>query len=214
MLSSPLLTSLAMIRCVPVVVIDDADRATGVADALVKGRIPCAEITFRTDAAEGAIRAMASRTDILIGAGTVITPDQVDRAVGAGAKFVVSPGFDPAVAIRARELGVEYLPGIATATELQAALSFGLEAVKFFPAKQLGGPGMIEALTAPFPEAHFLPSGGITAESAQAYLAIPAVFAISGSWMVPRDLIHREAFQEIERITAMTSARLQPGSGA
>jgi 2-dehydro-3-deoxyphosphogluconate aldolase/(4S)-4-hydroxy-2-oxoglutarate aldolase len=175
--------------------------------------IPCAEITFRTDAAEHAIRTMASRTDILIGAGTVVSTGQVDRAVDVGAKFIVSPGFDPAVAARARELDVEYMPGIATATELQAALSFGLEAVKFFPAKQLGGPGMIEALAAPFPEAHFLPSGGITAESAQEYLAIPAVFAISGSWMVPRDLIHRGAFQEMERITAMTSARLQ-GDGA
>lgn len=206
--ATPVLAQLAAVRVVPVVVLDDASCAPRLADALVSGGIPCAEFTFRTSAGERALRALAERTDILIGAGTVLTAEQVDRAVDAGARFIVSPGLDRKVVERARELAVPVLPGIATATELQAAVDLGLDAVKLFPAEQLGGLRMIRALAAPFPRMRFMPSGGITMRNAAGYLAHPSVLAVGGSWMVPRDLIENRRFDEIERRTVRTARRL------
>jgi 2-dehydro-3-deoxyphosphogluconate aldolase/(4S)-4-hydroxy-2-oxoglutarate aldolase len=201
---------------VPVVVLDDERSAEPLADALTKGGITCAEITFRTAAAPAAIRRIAARPDFLVGAGTVITTDQVDAAVDAGARFIVSPGLDLEVVARARALGVTVLPGIATPSELQAAVRAGLSAVKVFPVEQLGGLGFIDALSAPFPEVQFLPSGGIRPDTARTYLDHPAVFAIGASWMVSRADIAGGRFDLIARASraAVTALALdEAGAG-
>jgi 2-dehydro-3-deoxyphosphogluconate aldolase/(4S)-4-hydroxy-2-oxoglutarate aldolase len=184
---------------VPVIVIDDAAQAVDLVGALLGGGIACAEITFRTTAAVDAIRATSSIAGFTVGAGTVLTTDDVDRAADAGARFVVSPGFAQDVVERSLERGLEVLPGVATATEVMRAARIGISRVKFFPAAQLGGPAAIAALSGPFPDSTFLPSGGVTAENASDYLAVPAVFAVSGSWMATRALIADGAFTEIER---------------
>ena len=181
------LTALRAARLVPVVVLDDAADADALAGALVEGGLPVAEVTFRTAAAQDSIRAMAARGDILVGAGTVLTPEQVDQAVAAGARFVVSPGLSRAVVERCGEHGVLALPGAVTATEVQAALELGLSTVKFFPAGTSGGPGAIKALAAPFGGVAFVPTGGVGPGNLADYLAVPAVAAVGGSWMVPRD---------------------------
>jgi 2-dehydro-3-deoxyphosphogluconate aldolase / (4S)-4-hydroxy-2-oxoglutarate aldolase len=172
---------------VPVVVLDDDRQAEPLADALAASGISTVEITLRTAAGLAALGRIADRTDLVVGAGTVLNARQVDAAVDAGARFIVSPGFDAEVVARARELGVEVLPGIATPSELQSAVNAGLSAVKLFPAAQLGGVGMIDALTGPFPDIRFFPSGGITTATARSYLDHPAVFAIGVSWLVSRD---------------------------
>ncbi len=189
-------------RLVPVVVLDDAAHADALAGALVAGGLPVAEVTFRTDAAADAIRAMADRGDILDGAGTVLTPEQVDAAVAAGARYVVSPGLSRSVVERCREHGVLPLPGAVTATEVQAALELGLDTVKFFPAGTSGGPAAIKALTAPFGGVRFVPTGGIGPKNLAEYLAVDAVAAVGGSWMAPRDLVAAGQFDEITRLTA------------
>jgi 2-dehydro-3-deoxyphosphogluconate aldolase/(4S)-4-hydroxy-2-oxoglutarate aldolase len=196
------LATLRTARLVPVVVIDDAADAHERAGALVAGGLPVAEVTFRTAAAEDAIRAMAARGDVLVGAGTVLTPQQVDRAVAAGAAYVVSPGLSRAVVERCGEHGVLALPGAVTATEVQAALELGLTTVKFFPAGTSGGAPAIVALTAPFGDVSFVPTGGIGPKNLHEYLAIPAVAAVGGSWMVPRDLVRAHAFGAIAQLTS------------
>jgi 2-dehydro-3-deoxyphosphogluconate aldolase / (4S)-4-hydroxy-2-oxoglutarate aldolase len=195
---------------IPVIVIDDAAHAESLANALLDGGISCAEVTFRTPAAAAAIRAMAGVPGFTVGAGTVISFDQLEVATDAGATFIVSPGLDPDLvdAARARSLGV--LPGVATATEVLTAIRAGLDAVKFFPADQLGGLAMIRALAAPFPQIGFIPSGGVSAENAAEYLADRAVPAVSGSWMAPADLIAAANFGEIERRTAVAVAKIGP----
>jgi 2-dehydro-3-deoxyphosphogluconate aldolase/(4S)-4-hydroxy-2-oxoglutarate aldolase len=201
---------------VPVIVLDDERGAEPLADALTKGGITCAEITFRTAAAPAAIRRIAARTDFLVGAGTVITTDQVDAAVDAGARFIVSPGLDLEVVARATELGATVLPGIATPSELQAAVRVGISAVKVFPVEQLGGLGFIDALSAPFPEVQFFPSGGIRPDTARSYLDHPAVFAIGASWMVSRADIAGGRFDLIARASraAVTALALdRAGAG-
>ena len=155
------LSALSAARLVPVVVLDDAASADKLAGALVSGGLPVAEITFRTAAAADSIRVMAARGDILVGAGTVLTVAQVDEAVAAGASFVVSPGLSRAVVERCAERGVLALPGVVTATEVQAALELGLTTVKFFPAGTSGGAPAIKALSAPFPDVRFVPTGGV-----------------------------------------------------
>jgi len=198
------LDRLAVARIVPVIVLDDAADAGPLADALLAGGIDCAEITLRTPAGLAAVQALAHRDDILVGAGTVLTAAQTDEAVAAGARFVVSPGLGLDVVHRAQRLGVTVLPGVATATELQAAAAAGLGAVKFFPAGALGGLGMLNALAGPFPGMRFMPSGGVTAENAADYLAHPSVFAVGGSWMVPRTLIGAGRFAEITALCRRT----------
>ncbi|MCB2175331.1 MAG: bifunctional 4-hydroxy-2-oxoglutarate aldolase/2-dehydro-3-deoxy-phosphogluconate aldolase [Actinomycetales bacterium] len=185
---------------VPVVVADDAACAGALADALVAGGLPVAEVTFRTAAAPAIIEAIAGRGDVLVGAGTVLNPHQVDLAVDAGAAFVVSPGLSRAVVERALERGVPALPGVATATELQAATELGLETVKFFPAEAAGGAPAIAALAAPFAGIAFVPTGGIGPSNVAEYLRVPAVAAVGGSWMVPRDLV---AARDVERLASL-----------
>ena len=194
--------ALSAARLVPVVVLDDAADAYGLAGALVAGGLPVAEVTFRTAAAPDAIAAMAARGDILVGAGTVLTAEQVNQAVAAGARFVVSPGLSRAVVERCAELGVLALPGAVTATEVQAALELGLSTVKFFPAGTSGGPAAIKALAAPFSDVQFVPTGGVGPANLADYLAIPAVAAVGGSWMVPRERVKAGDFAGIQQLTA------------
>ncbi|WP_231494867.1 bifunctional 4-hydroxy-2-oxoglutarate aldolase/2-dehydro-3-deoxy-phosphogluconate aldolase [Cellulomonas sp. KRMCY2] len=200
------LSALSAARLVPVVVLDDAADADALAGALVAGGLPVAEVTFRTAAAQDSIRAMAARGDILVGAGTVLTVEQVDQAVAAGAAYVVSPGLSRAVVERCREHGVLALPGAVTATEIQAALELGLSTVKFFPAGTSGGAAAIAALAAPFGGVSFVPTGGIGPKNLHDYLSIPAVAAVGGSWMVPRDRVKAGDFAGITELTAQAVA--------
>ncbi len=174
---------------VPVVVLQDAGDASLLADALVAGGLPVAEITFRTAAAAESIRIIADRGDVLVGAGTVLTVAQVDAAVAAGARYVVSPGTSRAVVERCAEHGVPALPGAVTATEVQAAIEMGLDTVKFFPAGTSGGAAAIKALAAPFGGIKFVPTGGVGPANLAEYLAVTAVAAVGGSWMVPADRV-------------------------
>ena len=188
-------------RFVPVIVLDDARRAVPLAEALRRGGIGCAEITLRTDAGLAAITAASAVPDFIVGAGTVLTPDDVDRVVDAGARFVVSPGLAEDVVERSIEHGLDVIPGVATATEVQRALRLGLSRLKLFPAGPLGGMAAVRALAGPFPDVRFLPSGGVTAANAGEYLASPSVFAVSGSWMATRELIAARDFDAIERLS-------------
>jgi len=200
------LAGLSAARLVPVVVLDDAKDADPLAAALVTGGLPVAEVTFRTAAAPEAIRIMAARGDILLGAGTVLTPAQVDQAVDAGASYVVSPGLSRAVVERCAERGVLALPGAVTATEIQAALELGITTVKFFPAGTSGGAPAIVALAAPFGGVRFVPTGGVGPKNLHEYLAIPAVAAVGGSWMVPKDKVEAGDFDGIAALTAQAVA--------
>ena len=197
-----LATVLAGARLLPVLTVPSAATAGPLADALAVGGARCAEVTFRTPSAERVLKEMASHGGLTVGAGTVLTPEQAERAVAAGARFVVSPGFDEEVVATCRELGVPVVPGIATATELMRALKAGLDIVKLFPAEQLGGLPTLRALAAPFPRMRFVPTGGIDASRMAAYLADPAVLAVGGSWMATADHLEREDYGEIRRLTA------------
>jgi 2-dehydro-3-deoxyphosphogluconate aldolase/(4S)-4-hydroxy-2-oxoglutarate aldolase len=198
-----------------VVVLDEARDAGALADGLAAGGLAVAEVTFRTAAAPEAIAAIAARGDILVGAGTVLTPAQVDQAVAAGAAFVVSPGLGRAVVERCRELDVLALPGAVTATEIQAALELGLTTLKFFPAGTSGGVAALKALAAPFREVRFVPTGGINASNLADYLALPNVAAVGGSWMVPKGMIAARDSAGIARLAAQAAALAAPsGTGA
>lgn len=188
-------------RIVPVVVTDDAGWAVDAAAALAAGGIGCIEITLRTAAGLDAVSRVASAGSILVGAGTVLVPDDVDRVADAGARFIVTPGFDREVVDRALQLGLDVLPGTATATDVQAALRAGLSAVKLFPADRLGGIGLISALAGPFPDVAFVPSGGVSPANLAEYLAHPNVPAVSGSWMITRDLLAARDAAAIERLS-------------
>lgn len=205
------LSVLSTAYLVPVVVLDDAADADALAAALVAGGLPVAEVTFRTAAAQDSIRAMSARGDILVGAGTVLTVEQVDQAVAAGASYVVSPGLSRAVVERCREHGVLALPGAVTATEIQAALELGLTTVKFFPAGTSGGAAAIAALTAPFDGVTFVPTGGIGPKNLHEYLSIPSVAAVGGSWMVPRERVKAGDFAGITALTAEAVALVVRG---
>ena len=196
------LKTLTKARLIPVVVIDTAADADPLGAALVAGGLPVAEVTFRTPAAADAIRVLAARGDILVGAGTVLTIEQVDQAVAAGAAYVVSPGLSRAVVERCAEHGVLALPGAVTATEVQAALELGVSTVKFFPAGSSGGAAAVAALAAPFGGVWFVPTGGIGPKNLADYLALPCVAAVGGSWMVPRDRIVAGDFAQVQRLTA------------
>ncbi|MBB5219556.1 MULTISPECIES: bifunctional 4-hydroxy-2-oxoglutarate aldolase/2-dehydro-3-deoxy-phosphogluconate aldolase [Treponema] len=191
---------------VPVVVLNKADDAQPLAESLIKGGLPCAEVTFRTDAAEESIRAIAKKfPEMFVGAGTILTPEQADRAVDAGAKFIVSPGFNPKVVEHCINKGYPVTPGIMTPTELEMALGFGLDVVKFFPAENAGGLKMIKAMSAPYTMMKFMPTGGINANNVKDYLACDKILACGGSWMVKGDLINAGNFAEIERLTREAS---------
>jgi 2-dehydro-3-deoxyphosphogluconate aldolase / (4S)-4-hydroxy-2-oxoglutarate aldolase len=200
------LAAIGAVRVVPVIVIDDAAHARPLAQALTEGGLPCAEVTFRTPAAEAALRAMAREPDILVGAGTVLREEQVHRAVDAGARYIVTPGFSERVVRACQRVPVPVLPGVATATEVQMALEAGLDVVKFFPAGAAGGLSTLKALSAPFPMVRFVPTGGVSAGNLADYLAHPAVLAVGGSWMVPADLIAAGKFADITRLAAEAAA--------
>lgn len=189
-------------RIIPVVVLNGADRADGLAQALVDGGLPVAEVTFRTDAAAESIAIMARRGDVLVGAGTVLDVDQVHRALDAGAGFIVSPGYNQVVVDECLSLGVPVLPGIATPSDVTAAVNSGLDTVKFFPAGPLGGARTIKALSGPFPKVRFVPTGGVSAATAGEYLALDCVPAVGGSWMVPARLVDAGEFVQITSLVA------------
>jgi 2-dehydro-3-deoxyphosphogluconate aldolase/(4S)-4-hydroxy-2-oxoglutarate aldolase len=204
------LDRLAAIRIIPVIVIDDAGMAPDVAAALAGGGIGCAEITLRTPAGLAAITAVSGTPDFVVGAGTVVTMDQLDACVDAGARFIVSPGFDDELVAAARVRGVAVLPGIATATELQQALRSGVDVVKFFPADRLGGLPTIAALAAPFGNARFVPSGGVSPANLREYLEYPAIHSVSGSWMATRDTIAAGDFDRVQRLAGEAAALARP----
>ncbi|KRB76182.1 hypothetical protein ASE01_14290 [Nocardioides sp. Root190] len=198
------ITVLGSHRVVPVVVLDDVRQADPLGAALVAGGLPVAEVTFRSPDAAAVLRRLADRGDLVVGAGTVLTTEQVDLAHRSGAGFVVSPGLSVAVVERCRELDLPVLPGVSTASEIMQALDLGLDLVKFFPAEPSGGLPAIKALAAAFRQVRFLPTGGITADSAVDYLAHPAVAAVGGSWMVPPDLLAAGRWDEVSALCAAT----------
>ncbi|MEX1652595.1 bifunctional 4-hydroxy-2-oxoglutarate aldolase/2-dehydro-3-deoxy-phosphogluconate aldolase [Streptomyces pseudovenezuelae] len=193
---------LAGSRLLPVLTVPSVASAGPLADALAAGGARCAEVTFRTPDAEQVVKAMAAHGALTVGAGTVLTAEQAERAVAAGARFLVSPGFDEEVIDKARELGVPVAPGTATATELMRALKAGVDTVKLFPAEPLGGTGMLRALAAPFPQARFVPTGGIGPGQLAAYLGHPSVLAVGGSWIATPGHLERGEYDEIRRLTA------------
>lgn len=187
---------------VPVVVLEDTKDAAPLAQALTEGGLPCAEVTFRTEAAEESIRIMSEQfPEMLVGAGTVLTTDQVDRAVAAGAKFIVSPGFDPEIVDYCLDKKIPIFPGCITPSEVTQAVKRGLEVVKFFPAEQFGGVATIKALAAPFTNVKFMPTGGVNAKNLESYLSFPRIIACGGSWMVSGALVKEGKFDEIKALT-------------
>ncbi|RHV01038.1 keto-hydroxyglutarate-aldolase/keto-deoxy-phosphogluconate aldolase [Firmicutes bacterium OM07-11] len=208
-----ILNQLEKCMIVPVVVLENAKDAKPLGEALCNGGLPCAEVTFRTEAAEESIRIMSeSFPEMLVGAGTVLTTDQVDRAVNAGAKFIVSPGFDEEIVDYCLEKGITVLPGCATPSEVAKAVKRELEVVKFFPAEQAGGLPMIKAMAAPYTMVKFMPTGGINPENVKDYLAFNKIFACGGSWMVKNTLVENQEFDKIcelskEAVTIAKSIR-------
>ena len=200
---------------VPVVVLDDAKDAEPLAEALIRGGLPCAEVTFRTAAAEESIRRIAAKfPDMLVGAGTVLTTEQVDRAVGAGAKFIVSPGLNPVTVKYCQEKGIPVFPGVLTPSEIEQALSLGLKVVKFFPSEPSGGLKMIQAMAAAYVGLKFMPTGGINAKNVGEYLADDKhILACGGSWMVKKDLIAAGEFGKIEEMTREAAALVKEYRG-
>lgn len=187
---------------VPVVVLNDAKDAEPLAEALVEGGLPCAEVTFRTEAAEESIRRMAAKyPEMLVGAGTVLTIEQVERAVNAGAKFIVSPGFDPEIVDYCIEKEIPVFPGCITPSEVAQAVKRGLKVVKFFPAEQFGGVATIKAMAAPYGMVKFMPTGGINAKNLKDYLSCDKILCCGGSWMVKGDLIKAGEFDKIRELT-------------
>ena len=186
---------------IPVVVLDDAHDAAPLSKALIEGGLPCAEVTFRTDAAAEAIGIMSREfPGLLVGAGTVLTPGQAEQAIEAGAKFIVSPGLNPDVVKYCIDRDVPVTPGTQTPTEMEAAMRLGLSVVKFFPAEPAGGLSMIKAVAAPYTRLSFMPTGGINAENVRDYLRYDRIIACGGSWMVKKDLINEGRFDEVKRL--------------
>lgn len=200
--SSDVLSQLRALRIVPVIVIDDALDAAPLAAALTGGGLPCAEVTFRTPSAAEAIRRMVGEfPDMLVGAGTVLTPDQVARARDAGARFIVAPGFNPAVVDYCLEQHIPVYPGVCTPTEIEMGLAKGLHVLKFFPAEAAGGLAFLKAVAAPYVGVEFMPTGGINAKNLADYLAFRRVVACGGSWMAPNELIAQKRFGDIRAET-------------
>ena len=196
------LEKIQKIGIVPVVVLNDAKDAAPLAKALCDGGLPCAEVTFRTEAAEESIRIMAEQfPQMLVGAGTVLTTEQVDRAVAAGAKFIVSPGFDPEIVNYCLEKEIPIFPGCVTPSEVAQAVKRGLKVVKFFPAEPAGGVAMIKAMAAPYNQLRFMPTGGIGTLNLKDYLGFDKIICSGGSWMVKADLIKNGEFEKICNLT-------------
>ena len=200
------LMKIGQMGIVPVVVLNDVKNAVPLAQSLINGGLPCAEVTFRTEAAQQCIAEISKNfPQMFVGAGTVLTTEQVDRAVDAGAKFIVSPGFNPKVVEYCIKKGYPVTPGIMTPTELEMALEFGLDVVKFFPAENAGGLKMIKAMAAPYTKMKFMPTGGINPQNVREYLQCDKILACGGSWMVKGDLINNGNFAEIEKLTKEAS---------
>ena len=192
----------AELKVVPVVVLDDVKDAEPLAKALVEGGLPCAEVTFRTEAAAESIRIMTEvYPDMLVGAGTVLTTEQVDKAVGSGAKFIVSPGFDPEIVDYCIGKKIPVFPGCISPSEVAQAVKRGRNVVKFFPAEQSGGLAMIKAMAAPYHMLKFMPTGGINTENLKEYLACEKILCCGGSWMVKGDMIKAGEFEKIKKLT-------------
>lgn len=215
MTAGDVLTTISDAGLVPVVVLDDAADAVPLLTTLRDAGLPVAEITFRTAAAADALREVrdAGLTDgpdaVLLGAGTVTTVEQVDTAVAAGARFIVSPGFSPRIVRHCQDRGIAVVPGAVTATEIQACLELGLETLKFFPAATSGGPEAVRAFGGPFEAVRLIPTGGIGLGNLGSYLNLPNVSAIGGSWMVPRAAIQAKNFSLIRSLTEEAVAVVQ-----
>ena len=196
-----IIQELSLIGIVPVIKIDDAKDAAPLAKALMDGGLPCAEVTFRTAAAKEAISIIAKEyPDMIVGAGTVLTKAQVDDAIEAGAKFIVSPGFNPEIVKYCQEKGCPIVPGINNPTGIEAALELGLKVVKFFPAEQSGGLEMIKAMSAPYGGVKFMPTGGVNPKNVNDYLAFNKIVCCGGSWMVKPDMIAAGDFDGIAKL--------------
>lgn len=199
---NPVLEKVREIGIVPVVVLEDSKDAKPLAEALVAGGLPCAEVTFRTAGALESIRIMSREfPEMLVGAGTVLTIEQVDEAVAAGAKFIVSPGLNPRIVKYCVEKGIIIIPGCANPSDIEQALENGLEVVKFFPAEQIGGLPLIKAMAAPYTGVKFMPTGGINAKNVSSYLEYPRIVACGGSWMVSRDLVKAGNFEKVTELS-------------
>lgn len=199
---NPVIEEISKIGIVPVIALDDAKDAEPLAKALCEGGLPCAEVTFRTAAAEDSIRIMAEKfPEMLVGAGTVLTTEQVDRAVNAGAKFIVSPGLNPKVVAYCTSKNIPIVPGCANPSDIEQALELGLEVVKFFPAEAAGGLNMIKAMSAPYTSVKFMPTGGINANNLIDYLNFGKIVACGGSWMVSKDMVSAGEFDKIAKLT-------------
>ncbi|HEY2025763.1 MAG TPA: bifunctional 4-hydroxy-2-oxoglutarate aldolase/2-dehydro-3-deoxy-phosphogluconate aldolase [Gemmatimonadaceae bacterium] len=193
-----IIARLRALRVVPVIVIDDARHALPLAAALAEGGLPCAEITFRTPAGVEALTRIAhEQPGFLVGAGTVLSPAQADRARAAGAQFIVSPGTNRGVVEHCLSIGVPMYPGVCTPSEVEIALELGLRTVKFFPAEPMGGVKFLKAMAAPYGELTFMPTGGITRDTLAGYVRYDRVVACGGSWMAPSDWIAAGAFDRI-----------------
>lgn len=202
-----ILEEIGLYKIVPVIIIDEVENSIPLANALIDGGLPVAEVTFRTKAAKESIEKIA-RTfpKMLLGAGTVLSVDQVKSAIDAGAKFIVSPGLNPKVVEYCLTKNIPITPGIATPTEVERALEFNLEAVKYFPAEALGGLNYLKAISAPYGNLKFIPTGGIDEKNLPGYLQFPKVLACGGSWMVKSDLIANKKFNEIRDFTLSACA--------
>ena len=196
-----IITRFRTLRVIPVIAIDRSDDAMPLADTLVEGGLPCAEITFRTTAAVDAIRNISGRGDILVGAGTVLSIDQVKTVMDAGARFIVSPGFNPKVADYCVKNDIVHIPGVCTPSEIEAALSLGLRILKFFPAEALGGLKTLKAISSPYKELEFIPTGGINLKNLADYLQFSKVLACGGTWIAGSTLISAGRFKDILRNT-------------
>lgn len=186
------------LKIIPVLVLNNKEAAKPLADVLIQENLPCAEVTFRTEQTIDIISQLKKTApSLLVGAGTVLTCEQAQRAVDAGAEFVVSPGFEKTLIEYCIKNNIFIIPGVATASEIQGALSLGLSVLKFFPAVELGGPKMIQALSAPFKTVRFVPTGGIKKENIMDFLALPSVLACGGSWLVKKDLVENLQFEAI-----------------
>jgi len=197
-----ILKKITEIGIVPVISISDVEKAVPLAKALMAGGIPCAEITFRTAEGEECIRRIAAQVpDVLLGAGTILKKEQADRAKDAGAVFAVTPGFNPNIVEHCLKIGLLIIPGCSSPSDMEAAMEFGLDTIKFFPAELAGGLPFIKACSAPYTGLKFMPSGGINADNLAKYMAFNKVVACGGSWMVSKELLDSGNFDEITRLS-------------
>lgn len=204
-----LISQIKSLKIIPVVTIENSTDASPLADALIEGGLPCAEITLRTDAGLDALKLLSQNRSMLVGAGTVLTVDQASKALNAGAQFIISPGFNPKVVQYCLDSKTPVFPGIATPTDISMAMDFGLEILKFFPAEAFGGIKTLKSLSAPFPMVEFIPTGGINETNINDYLALEEVIACGGSFMVKTDWIRKGHFDKVIEASKNAIKRLR-----